>query len=203
MMGFVLSIIFILFSTAVLAVEETKTVLRLDYGYGRFISDKVEKYSAEPKGNSFNIEFGTKIRYIEFGFIFKNVDFKSDIIHDQIANQIEHKGYTVGVGMNLFLNTHIHLKVGYTLNKYKQTLKTPLSLNSTEAVNNLYGLEGNGSSVKPFYGIGYDIFGAKFFDCYASLTHYALGSGKSYSTAQLGVRFYFNLGMGDFVSGQP
>ena len=187
----ILFFLFISFTQALLA-SDSKTYFRADYGMGRFKSDKLDSLNANPKGSTFGIAFGSKMSYVEVGIFYRNFSFDADITHDSSANQILHKGNTFGLDLNVFLNNHLSLKIGYAVNNYKQSFANSMSASSLSAAKNSYGIEDNKSSSNIFYGANVDIFSGKTWDLYTSIIQFPMGDGKSTLTAQVGIRFYMN-----------
>lgn len=187
----ILFFLFISFTQALLA-SDSKTYFRADYGMGRFKSDKLDSLNANPKGSTYGIAFGSKMSYVEVGIFYRNFSFDADITHDSSANQILHKGNTFGLDLNVFLNNHLSLKIGYAVNNYKQSFANSMSASSLSAAKNSYGIEDNKSSSNIFYGANVDIFSGKTWDLYTSIIQFPMGDGKSTLTAQVGIRFYMN-----------
>lgn len=184
--------------TQTLQASDSKTYFRTDYGIGRFKSDKLDSLNANPKGPTYGIAFGSKMNYVEVGIFYRNYSFDADINHDGAANQIVHKGKTFGLDLNVFLNNHLSLKIGYAINSYKQSFANSMSASSLSAAKTSYGIEDDKSSSNIFYGANIDIFGGKTWDLYASVIQFPMGDSKSTLTAQLGVRFYMNKSFSDF-----
>lgn len=187
----ILFFLFISFTQALLA-SDSKTYFRADYGMGRFKSDKLDSLNANPKGSTYGIAFGSKMSYVEVGIFYRNFSFDADITHDSSANQILHKGNTFGLDLNVFLNNHLSLKIGYAVNNYKQSFANSMSASSLSAAKISYGIEDNKSSSNIFYGANVDIFSGKTWDLYTSIIQFPMGDGKSTLTAQVGIRFYMN-----------
>ena len=177
---------------------ETKTYLRADYGIGRFKSDKLDALNANPSGSNIGVGFGSRMGYVELGVFYKGGSYKADINHDGVANKINHTSKSFGIDLNIFLNRHFSLKIGYTINNYSQKLETPLSVNAMRVVNSTYGLEEDKTTSNAFYGVNVDIFGGKTYDIYASVLQFPMGDGKSNLTGQIGIRIYMNSSFADF-----
>lgn len=184
--------------TQIIFAADSKTYFRVDYGMGRFKSDKLDSLNANPKGSTLGLAFGAKMSYVEVGIFYRNFSFDADITHDSTANQFIHKGKTYGLDLNVFLNNHLSLKLGYAINNYKQSFANTMSPSSLAAAKSSYGLEEDKSSSNIFYGANVDIFGGKTYDVYASVIQFPMGDGKSTLTAQVGLRFYMNKSFSDF-----
>ena len=191
------TLIFFSLSLTVLA-DETKTYFRADYGLGKFKTDKLDSLNANPDGSTIGLAFGSRMSYVEFGAFYRSSSFESDITHDNVANKISHDGKTFGLDLNVFLNNHLSLKLGYAFHTYKQKLGTSVNAATFNAIKTRYGLKEEDSSSNIFYGANVDVFGSKSFDIYASLLHFPMGSDQSETTAQLGIRFYMNSSFADF-----
>lgn len=177
---------------------DSPTYLRIDYGVGEFKSDKYDSLNSKPKGSTIGASVGSKMSYVELGIFYRKTLFETDINHDSAANKIIHDGKTFGVDMNVFLNNHLSLKLGYAFNTYKEKLGTSVSSAALNAIKTSYGLEETHSTSNIFYGANLDIFGAKKFDLYASVLHFPMGDSKSATTAQVGIRMYMDLNFSDF-----
>lgn len=185
-------------STSITAFAETKTFFRADYGMGKFKSDKLDSLNANPSGSNLGLGFGSRMGYVEVGLFYKGGKYESDIKHDGMANKIEHKSKSFGLDLNVFLNSHFSLKVGYAVNNYTQKLSTPVSALAMSSIKTTYGIEEDKSSSNIFYGANVDIFGSKTFDLYASVLQFPMGDGKSTLTGQVGIRIYMNSSFADF-----
>ncbi len=193
-------ILFILFTLSIssAAFAESKTFVRADYGLGKFKSDKLDSLNANPSGSNFGFEFGSRMGYVEVGIFYKGSKYEANINHDGVANKIDHKSKSFGLDLNIFLNRHFSLKVGYAVNNYSQKLATPLSALAMSSVKTTYGLEDDKTSTNIFYGANVDIFGGKTYDVYASILQFPMGDGKSNLTGQIGIRIYMNSSFADF-----
>lgn len=177
---------------------DSPTYVRVDYGVGEFKTNKSDSLNSKPKGSTIGGAFGSKMSYVELGLFFRKNSFEKDINHDGAANKIIHDGKTFGVDMNIFLNNHLSLKLGYAFNTYKEKLGTSVSSQTFNAIKTTYDLEESHNTSNIFYGANIDIFGAKKFDVYASLLHFPMGDGKSATTAQAGIRMYMDFSFSDF-----
>ena len=176
----------------------SQTYVRFDYGLGQFSHDKYDSLYSKPKGSTIGASIGSKMSYIELGLFYRKMSLASDINHDGVAKKIIHDGKTYGIDMNIFLNKHLSLKVGYAFSHYKEKLETPESTLITNSIKSLYGLEESYSKSNAFYGASLDIFGGKKFDIYTSILHFPIGDSKSTTTAQVGIRMYIDLKLSDF-----
>lgn len=194
------AILFLLFTLSFSkeALAETKTFFRADYGMGKFKSDKLDSLNANPSGSNFGLGFGSRMGYVEVGLFYKGGKYESDIKHDGVTNKIDHKSKSFGLDLNIFLNRHLSLKVGYAVNNYSQKLTTPVSALTMSSIKTTYGLEDDKTSSNIFYGANVDIFGTKTFDLYASVLHFPMGDGKSTLTGQVGIRMYMKSSFADF-----
>lgn len=194
-------IIFILLSfiiTNSVFSTETKTYFRADYGLGKFTSEKLDSLNANPTGNTYGIGFGARMSYVEMGFFFKQFNYKVDITHDGAANEIIHEGKSFGIDMNIFLNNYLSLKLGYAFNNYTQEVNLPVNSITLTAIKKAYGLEEDRNTSNIFYGANIDLFGSKRWDISASVLHFPMGSGKSSTSASLGLRLYMDSKFADF-----
>lgn len=192
------TILIILISTQSSFGADGLTYVRIDYGVGEFKNDKYDSLNSKPKGSTIGASVGSKMSYVELGIFYKKMSFETDINHDSAANKIIHDGKTFGVDMNVFLNNHLSLKLGYAFNTYKEKLGTPVSSTVLNAIKASYELEETHNTSNIFYGANLDIFGAKTFDIYASVLHFPMGGSKSATTAQVGIRMYMDLSFSDF-----
>lgn len=193
----VATFIFLIITQSVIAAD-SQTYVRLDYGLGQFKSDKMDSLNSKPTGSTIGASIGSKMSYVELGLFYRQLSLKADINHDGAANKIVHDGKAFGVDMNIFLNNHLSLKLGYAFNSYKEKLGTAVSTPVLNAIKASYGLEESYSKSNIFYGANIDIFGAKKFDLYASVLHFPMGDSKSATTAQAGIRIYMDLNLADF-----
>lgn len=177
---------------------DSKSYVRLDYGLGEFKSEKYEALNAKPTGSTLGLSVGSKMSYVELGLFYRQMSFEADINHDGAANKIIHDGKTFGVDMNIFLNNHLSLKLGYAFNSYKEKMGTAVSTSVLNAIKSSYGFEESYNKSNIFYGANLDIFGAKKYDLYASVLHFPMGDSKSTTTAQAGIRIYMDLTISDF-----
>lgn len=196
----VILILFSLFSTQVMSAGDA--YVRADYGLGHFKTDRLDALNANPSGPTYGLSFGANFKTVEIGMFYKKLSFKSDIIHDSIANTIVHDGTSIGLELSLFLNNHFSLKGGYALNKYTQKLGTAQSGLSLTAIRINYGLEDDASSSDFFMGANYDIFANKKYDVYISALHFPMGDSKSSTTAQLGIRIYMDINFASILGGR-
>lgn len=141
---------------------------------------------------------GSKMSYVELGLFYRQMSLEADINHDSLPNTIIHNGKSFGVDMNVFLNNHLSLKLGYAFNNYKEKLRTTVDAQVLSAIKSSYGLEESYNQSKIFYGANIDVFSAKKFDVYASVLHFPMSDNKSTSTAQIGIRVYMDLKFSDF-----
>ncbi len=176
---------------------ETKTFFRAEYGLGKFETEKLDSLNANPSGSVYGFGVGAKMAYIEVGAFFKQSTLESDITHDNAANKIIHNGKTFGIDMNIFLNNHLGLKLGYAFSKYTQSIATPVDAVTTQAIKTAYGLEDNNSS-NFYYGANVDIFANRRWDVSVSVAHYPMENGKSSTAAALGIRLYIDASFADF-----
>lgn len=193
----IISFIFFIITHSSFAAD-SQTYVRLDYGLGEFKSDKLDSLNSKPTGSTIGASIGSKMSYVELGFFYRQMSFEADINHDGAANKIIHDGKTFGLDMNIFLNNHLSLKLGYAFNSYKEKLGTTVSTPVLNAIKSSYGFEESYSKSNVFYGANVDIFGAKKFDIYASVLHFPMGDSKSTTTAQAGIRMYMDLNFADF-----
>ena len=193
----IITFIFLITSHIAFAAD-SQTYVRLDYGLGEFKSEKYDSLNSKPNGSTLGFSIGSKMSYVELGLFYRQMSLEADINHDGAANKITHDGKTFGVDMNIFLNNHLSLKLGYAFNSYKEKLGTPVSAPVLTAIKASYGLEESYSKSNVFYGANLDIFGAKKFDIYASVLHFPMGESKSTTTAQAGIRMYMDLNFADF-----
>ena len=193
----IISFIFFIITHSSFAAD-SQTYVRLDYGLGEFKSDKLDSLNSKPTGSTIGASIGSKMSYVELGFFYRQMSFEADINHDGAANKIIHDGKTFGLDMNIFLNNHLSLKLGYAFNSYKEKMGTAVSSSVLNAIKSSYGLEESYSKSNVFYGANVDIFGAKKFDLYASVLHFPMGDSKSTTTAQAGIRMYMDLNFADF-----
>ena len=193
----IISFIFFIITHSSFAAD-SQTYVRLDYGLGEFKSDKLDSLNSKPTGSTIGASIGSKMSYVELGFFYRQMSFEADINHDGAANKIIHDGKTFGLDMNIFLNNHLSLKLGYAFNSYKEKLGTTVSTPVLNAIKSSYGFEESYSKSNVFYGANVDIFGAKKFDLYASVLHFPMGDSKSTTTAQAGIRMYMDLNFADF-----
>jgi hypothetical protein len=177
---------------------DSPTYLRIDYGIGEFKSNKYDSLNSKPKGSTIGVSMGSKMSYVELGVFYKKMSFESDINHDDLANKIIHDGKTFGVDMNVFLNNHLSLKLGYAFNSYKEKLGTAVSTPVLTAIKTSYGLEETHTTSNIYYGANLDIFGAKKLDIYTSILHFPMRDSKSTTTVQAGIRMYMDLSLSDF-----
>lgn len=177
---------------------DSQTYVRLDYGLGEFKSVKLDSLNSKPSGSTIGASIGSKMSYVELGFFYRQMSFEADINHDSAANKIIHDGKAFGFDMNIFLNNHLSLKLGYAFNSYKQKLGTAVSSPVLKAIKSSYGFEENHSNSDVFYGANIDFFGAKKFDFYTSVLHFPMGDSKSTTTLQAGIRVYMDLSFADF-----
>lgn len=192
-----ISFIFFIITHSAFAAD-SQTYVRLDYGVGQFKNDKMDSLNSKPTGSTIGASVGSKMSYVELGLFYRQMSFEADINHDGSANKIIHDGKTFGIDMNIFLNNHLSLKLGYAFNNYKEKLGTSVSAPVLNAIKSSYGLEESYSKSNVFYGANVDIFGAKKFDLYASVLHFPMGDTKSATTAQAGIRIYMDLNFADF-----
>lgn len=194
-----LAMLFIFLTTIQLSLAaDTPTYVRIDYGMGEFKSDKFDSLNSKPKGSTIGASIGSKMSYVELGVFYRKMSLESDINHDGSTNKIIHDGKTFGVDMNVFLNNHLSLKLGYAFNTYKEKLGTAVSPTVLNAIKTSYGLEETHTTSNIFYGANLDIFGAKKFDIYTSILHFPMGDSKSATTVQAGIRMYMDLSFSDF-----
>ncbi len=177
---------------------DSQSYIRLDYGLGEFKNEKMDSLNAKPTGSAIGFSIGSKMSYVELGLFYRQMSFEADINHDGTANKIIHDGKTFGLDMNIFLNNHLSLKLGYAFNSYKETMGTAVSTSALNAIKSSYGFEETYSKSNVFYGANVDIFGAKKYDLYASVLHFPMGDTKSATTAQAGIRIYMDLNFADF-----
>jgi len=177
---------------------DSKSYLRLDYGLGEFKSEKMDSLNAKPTGSTIGFSVGSKMSYVELGLFYRQMSFEADINHDGAANKIIHDGKAFGLDMNIFLNNHLSLKLGYAFNSYKEKMGTAVSTSVLNAIKSSYGFEESYSKSNVFYGANIDIFGAKKYDLYASVLHFPMGDSKSSTTAQIGIRLYMDQSFADF-----
>lgn len=189
----------ILFFSQIGHAGDSKTFFRADYGLGQFKSDKLDALNANLSGSTYGFEFGPRIRYVEIGVFYRKFDFKKEITHDSVANTILHEGNAFGLDLNIFLNSHLSLKVGYAVNSYKQKFATTMSAASETAANSIYGIESDGKYSNVFYGANFDFFGTKSWDFYASVIQFPMGDGKNTLSTQLGIRYFWNKSLSDFI----
>lgn len=180
---------------------DSQTYVRIDYGMGEFKSEKYDSLNSKPKGSTIGASAGSKMSYVELGLFYRKMSLEADINHDGAANKIIHDGKTFGVDMNVFLNNHLSLKLGYAFNSYKEKLGTAVSAQVLSAIKSSYGLEETHNSSNIFYGVNLDFFGSKKFDIYTSVLHFPMGDSKSTTTAQAGIRIYMDLNFADFFGG--
>lgn len=173
--------------------------LRLDYGMGQFSSLKYDSVNAKPNGSTMSAFIGTKIRYLELGLFYKKMSFAADINHDGVANKIIYDGKAFGIDMSVLLTNHLSLKVGYAVNTYKEKLETDVNVPALNAIKSIYGLEDNFMKSNVFYGANIDLLGSRKYDIYASILHFPLGDSKSITTAQMGLRIYFDSNFSDYI----
>jgi hypothetical protein len=176
----------------------SQSYVRLDYGLGEFKNEKMDSLNAKPTGSTIGFSVGSKMSYVELGLFYRQMSFEADINHDGAANKIIHDGKAFGLDMNIFLNNHLSLKLGYAFNSYKEKMGTAVSSSVLNAIKSSYGLEESYSKSNVFYGANLDIFGAKKYDLYASVLHYPMGDSKSSTTAQVGIRLYMDQTFADF-----
>lgn len=176
----------------------SQSYVRLDYGLGEFKNEKMDSLNAKPTGSTIGFSVGSKMSYVELGLFYRQMSFEADINHDGAANKIIHDGKAFGLDMNIFLNNHLSLKLGYAFNSYKEKMGTAVSSSVLNAIKSSYGLEESYSKSNVFYGANLDIFGAKKYDLYASVLHYPMGDSKSSTTAQIGIRLYMDQTFADF-----
>lgn len=179
---------------------DSKTYFRADYGMGKFKTNKLDALNANPIGSTYGFGFGGRMGNVELGIFYKTGTYQADINHDGLANKIDHKTKSYGLDLNIFLNRHFSLKVGYAINSYAQKVAIPLDVAAMMAIKSAYGLEEDKSSTNFFYGANVDIFGGKTYDIYASVLQFPAGDGKSTLTGQIGIRIYMNSSFGDFFS---
>jgi hypothetical protein len=177
---------------------DSPTYIRIEYGVGEFKNIKYDSLNSKPTGSTVCGSIGSKMSYVELGLFFRKNSFEKDINHDGAANKIIHDGKTFGADMNIFLNNHLSLKLGYAFNTYKEKLGTSVSLQTLSAIKTIYDLEESHNTSNIFYGASFDIFGAKKFDVYASILHFPMGNGKSATTAQAGIKIYMDFNFSDF-----
>lgn len=190
-------ILFLLFNIST-CFAETKSYWRMDYGLGKFSSPKLNALDANPTGKTYGIGFGSKIDYVELGFFYRAFSLETPINHDGVANKISHDGSSLGVDMNVFLNGHISLKLGYATHRYKEKLKTSVTTSTLDGIKTIYGLEEDHHSSNFFYGANLDILGSKSFDIYTSVLNFPKEDGKNTLSAQVGIRIYMSSSIGDF-----
>lgn len=181
--------------------SDSLTYVRLDYGLGQFSNTQFESLNTQPEGSTIGASIGSKMSYVELGLFYRVTKLMADINHDGAANRVIHNGKSYGVDMNVFLNRHLSLKLGYAFNSYQENLDSPVSAQTAKAIKSSYGLEENYSKSSIFYGANLDIFGAKIFDFYTSVLHFPMGDNKSTTTLQAGIRLYMDLSLADFFGG--
>ncbi len=136
----IISFIFFIITHSSFAAD-SQTYVRLDYGLGEFKSDKLDSLNSKPTGSTIGASIGSKMSYVELGFFYRQMSFEADINHDGAANKIIHDGKTFGLDMNIFLNNHLSLKLGYAFNSYKEKLGTTVSTPVLNAIKSSYGFE--------------------------------------------------------------
>lgn len=190
-------ILFLLFNVST-SLAETKTYLRTDYGLGKFSSPKLDSLNTEHEGKTFGVGFGSKMDHVELGVFYRNFSLETPINHDGLANRITHLGSSIGLEMNVFLNKHLGLKLGYAISNYKEQLATSVSASTFDGIKTIYGLEEDHHTSSFFYGVNLDIFGGKNFDVYTSVLNFPMEDGKKTLSGQVGIKIYMNASLGDF-----
>jgi hypothetical protein len=177
---------------------ESKTYFRADYGIGNFTSEKLDSLNANPSGSTLGVGLGAKIGYIEIGGFYKNFAYEKEINHDNAANKLIHEGSSFGLEMNILVNNHLGIILGYSFNNYTQKLETSISTQAYNAAKTIYGIEESKSGSNVFLGASIDIFSSKKWDITSSVLHFMQGDGKSNTSAQAGIKIYFNSNFSDF-----
>jgi len=176
----------------------SKTYFRADYGIGEYKTDKLNSLNANPGGSTWGAGYGTKMSNVELGLFFRNFNFNKDIVNDGVANKILHNGKSYGVDMNVFLNNHLSLKIGYSFNIIDQKFAIPVSGATLASMKSTYGIQEGYNTSNIFYGAGLNIFAGKKFDTIASIVHIPAGNNNSSTSVQIGLVFYSDSSFADF-----
>lgn len=164
--------------------SEAKPYFTLGYGLGSYQDETKEDVGFKATGSPMKFAFGMRSGHLELETFFRVANYKGDITHDGVSNEIKHSEKSYGVGLGLYAFPFLRFNLGYAVHQLNETLGTTVGEIETQEIKRQYSLQ-DGISAGPYLGADFHLFsiyGAKL-----------MFSGTAYMTSGNGGKSYEGL----------